>query len=371
MGMRWFAAMTLVIASLAAENGFAQSWVARMFAEKEHNFGTVARGADAVHRFAVRNIYKQDIELVNVRSSCGCTSPTIEPQTKVLKTGETGYVVASFNTRAFTGVHSATLTVEVKWNDKGVLRRGETQLRVHGNIRGDVVFNPGAVKFDAADQGSVSEEQVLVTYAGRSDWKIVDVRGASDDLEVELTQKQRHSQRVAYELLVRLKNSAPAGYFNEQLVLVTNDDQNPRIPIYVSGRVVPEISVAPEPLVLGDVTFGQQVSKKFIVRGKKPFRIVSVECDEDSFQFNMDDEPSDRHVVEIVFDANKDVGKVKQMIHIATDLGENFDATVTAYATVVPDKAEATATDPGADSGAGQGSTAGSASGSPGRVAAQ
>src|SRR5688572_24594288 len=122
MGMRWLRVTTVVIASFAAESACAEAWVAKMFAKKEHNFGTVARGADTVYRFPVKNIYKEDIELVNVRSSCGCTTPTLEK--KILKTGETGYVVASFNTRTFTGVHSATLTVEVKWNDKGIQRRG-------------------------------------------------------------------------------------------------------------------------------------------------------------------------------------------------------------------------------------------------------
>jgi hypothetical protein len=150
---------------------------------------------------------------------------------------------------------------------------------------------------------------------------------------------------VAYELLVRLKDTATAGYFNEQLVLVTNDAQNPRIPLYVSGRVVPEISVAPQPLILGEVSRGQQISKKLIVRGKKPFRIVAVKCDEDSFQFKTDDQASARHVVEIMFDAKKDVGKVKQTIHIATDLGESYHTTVTAYATVLPGE-ERTATVP-------------------------
>ena len=100
-------------------------------------------------------------------------------------------------------------------------------------------------------------------------------------LEVELTQTQRYTGRVAYELLVRLKDSAAAGYFNEQLVLVTNDEENPRIPIYVGGRIVPQISVAPESLMLGSVAHGQQVSKKVLVRGKTPFKIVSIQCDDE------------------------------------------------------------------------------------------
>jgi hypothetical protein len=369
MRIRSIAIAIFCVATGAAQLAHAEQWVDKMFAEREHNFGTVARGADTVYRFPVKNIYKQDIELVHVRSSCGCTSPSIEKP--IIKTGETGYIVATFNTRTFTGMHGATLTVEAKWNDRGIWRRGETQLRVNGNIRGDVVFKPGAIRFDAIDQGSPSEQEVEVTYAGRPDWKIVDVRGASDDLEVELSQRQRSSSRVAYDLVVRLKNTASAGYINDQLILVTNDDRNPRIPIHVSGRVVPAISVAPESVLLGDVAFGNQVSKKVIVRGKKPFRILSIKCDEDSFQFNVDDQPNERHVVEIVFDAKKEVGSVKQLIHITTDLGETFETTLTAYATVVEPKQEAATTDRGAAAHTSGGSTAGAASGSSGQVASQ
>ncbi len=341
-----------------------------MFAETKHDFGTVARGSDTSYRFPAKNIYKQDVELLSVRSSCGCTTPTIEK--KVLKTGDVGYVTATFNTRTFTGIHGATLTVEVRWNDNGSWLHGETQLRVDGNIRGDIVFTPGAIKFDAVDQGTPAEQKVVVTYAGRSNWKIVDVRGASDALEVELTQTQRYSGRVGYELLVRLKDSAAAGYFNEQLVLVTNDEENPRIPMYVGGRIVPLISVAPESLLLGDVAHGQQVSKKIVVRGKKPFKIVSIQCDDDDcFQFKTDDKSSDRHIVDITFNAKKDAGNVKEAIRIATDLGDKFHAGLTAYATIVPGASGATAKEPSATSAAGTAGAAGAAGTKPASVARQ
>ena len=349
MRLRALSVMAVVVGLLAAEHASAQNWVSKMFAEKEHDFGTVARGADTVYKIPVKNIYKQDVELVRVRSSCGCTSPTLEH--KLLKTGETGYVVAKFNTRTFDGVHSATLTVDVQWNDNGIIRSGEAQLHVHGNIRSDVVFQPGAVKFDGVDQGQKSEQQVRVTYAGRPDWKITDVRGASDDLEVELAETQRQSGRVSYELLVRMKDTAQAGYFNEQLVLVTNDGSNPRIPLHVEGRVVPEISVAPEALRFGDVAYGAAVPMKVLVRGKKPFKIVSVKSPSGAFEFKTDDRSSPRHVVEVVFAGKENPGPVKETIHITTDLGDTFDATLTAYATVLPAATEAPATEtPAAES---------------------
>jgi hypothetical protein len=372
MRMRFLAVAALFIAA-AQSACFADAWVSKMFAETKHDFGTVARGSDTSYRFAAKNIYKQDIELLSVRSSCGCTSPTIEK--KILKTGEVGYVTATFNTRTFTGVHGATLTVEVRWNDGGNWLQGETQLRVDGNIRGDIVFTPGAVKFDSIYQGAPAEQKVGVKYQGRSTWKIVDVRGASDALEVELTQTQRYSGLVSYDLLVRIKDSATPGYFNDQLVLVTNDEENPRIPIYVAGRVVPQISVAPESLLLGDVSQGQQVTKRMVVRGKKPFKILSIQCnDEDCFQFKTDNESSDRHIVDVTFNAKKGAGNLKESINIATDLGQKFHATLNVYATIVPGPSATAAKDAAATTTVAKPATAGTdaaAGRAPGNVARQ
>jgi hypothetical protein len=332
--------LAIVFASVTAGNAAAQQWVEKMLSVQKHDFGTVARGADTVFKFPIKNIYKQDVELVSVRSSCGCTSPTLEG--KLLKTGETGYVVASFNTRTFTGIHGATLTVTIAWFDNGIRRTGEAQMRVDGNIRGDVVFQPGAIRFENVDQGAASEQTAQVKYAGRGDWQVVDVRGATDEIEVELTERQRNAGQVVYDLLVRLKDSAPTGYFNQQLVLVTNDERNPRIPLHVEGHVVPGISVAPEPLVLGSVPRGETVSKRVVVRGKQPFRILKVEGNDELFQFKMDDESKATHYVEVVFSPKGDVGQVKQAIKIVTDKGESYHATLTAYATVV-DSATGTA----------------------------
>src|SRR4029078_5786443 len=107
MRVRVFAAAAILIAT-SASSCFAEAWATKLFAEKKHDFGTVARGSDTQFKFAAKNIYKQDIELLSVRSSCGCTTPTLDK--KVLKTGEIGYVTATFNTRTSPGLNGAQLT---------------------------------------------------------------------------------------------------------------------------------------------------------------------------------------------------------------------------------------------------------------------
>jgi hypothetical protein len=299
-----------------------------MFKVQKHDFGTVARGADVEHRFEVQNIYEETVHIASVRTSCGCTSPTLENQT--IQTWGKGYVVAKFNTRTFRGQHGATLTVTI---DKPF--PAEVQLRVEGNIRGDVVFHPGAIRFANVDQGSEHEQKVRVSYAGRSDWKIEDIRSASEFFQVEMTEVQRGGGRVDYDLVVRLSDQAPAGYFSDQLIVVTSDRNNSRIPLDVEGTIVPEISVSPNQLVLGEVEQGSEVTKRLVVKGKNPFRITSVECENDSFTFEAGEEAKSVHIITVKFRADRDPGKVQQKIRIATDRGNHIQATLDAYAEIV------------------------------------
>jgi len=322
-----------VFTGLFAEPAFAYEWAEKMFNKLEHDFGTVARGAETVYRFEITNLYKQPMQITGVSSSCGCTTPTIENGT--FKTHEKAYVVAKFNTHTHVGRKGATLTIRF-----APPYQAEVQVRVHGNIRSDVVFTPGAIQFGSVDQGTTKEQRISVNYAGRNNWKIMDITNDNDFFEVELQETSRHNGKVSYGLLVRLKDNLPAGYVKDQLTVVTNDGrpESQRIPLYVEGRVVPEISVMPEVLVLGKVESGKPITKKLIVRGKNPFRILDVNCGDDCFTFKTDENSKTLHFVELTYVPNSRLGLVKVPVQITTDRGPNRGATLMVSAMVLEAK---------------------------------
>ena len=318
-----------VMAAMLASPVSAQEWAEKMFNTRDHDFGTVARGAETVYRFEITNLYKQPMQITGVSSSCGCTSPTIENGT--FDTYEKAYIIAKFNTHTHVGRKGATLTVRF-----APPYQAEVQIRVHGNIRGDVVFTPGAVQFGSVDQGIAKEQRISVNYAGRANWQILDITNDNNHFEVELQETSRNGGRVSYELLVRLKDNLPAGYVKDQLTVVTNDSMadSQRIPLYVEGSIVPEISVKPEALVLGNIEQGKSVTKKLIVRGKKPFRILDVNCGDDCFTFKTDEDSKSLHFVELTFLPHSQAGAVKVPVEITTDLGPNRGATLMVSANV-------------------------------------
>ncbi len=116
---------------LAASPLFGQEWARKMFKVTEHDFGTCARNARAEYEFVFENLYMEDVHVAGVRTSCGCTTPSVVNPT--LKTYEKGAILAHFNTDHFLGQRGATLTVTI---DKPFY--AEVQLHVSGYIRSDV-----------------------------------------------------------------------------------------------------------------------------------------------------------------------------------------------------------------------------------------
>jgi hypothetical protein len=319
---------SLLLTVVAVSPCFGQEWAQKMFKVTDHDFGSVARGAKAEYRFVFENVFMEDVHIAGVRSSCGCTTPTIENPT--LKTYEKGAILAHFNTPTFLGQRGATLTVTI---DQPYF--AEVQLQVRGFIRSDVVIEPGSVQVGSIDQGSAADQAVTVSYAGRGDWQILDVRSDDPNITGKVVETGRDDGQVSYQLKVHVDPKAPAGYLNDHLMLVTNDASNQQIPVLIEGRIMPGITVSPTALFMGVVQPGQTVTRQLVVKSKKPFKILGVTCEDKSFKFDTSKEgqAKELHLVPVTFIAGTDAGRVTKTIKIQTDQGQ-MTPELAAYAVV-------------------------------------
>jgi hypothetical protein len=311
--MSWFAIPLCLMASSVAR---AEQWAKDMFDRTSHDFGTVARGAAVEHRFALENIYVEDVHVAKVVSTCKCHNAKIVNPT--LKTYEQGEIVVKIDTRKFIGRKDATVRVVF---DKPY--KAEVQLQTYCYIRSDVVFEPGSAQFGSIQRGAEAEKKLTVNYAGRSDWKIVEVESPQPYLDTEIREVSRSVSDAMYELVVRLKGTAPVGYIRDHLMLVTND-HNPkarRVPIAVEATVAAAITARPSPLPLGVLRTGQTVTRNLVVQAKSPFRILKITGPDERFRFALSDAPKPLQLVPVTFAAGDDTGKVGGTIRIETDLG--------------------------------------------------
>ena len=131
----------------------AQEWAKKMFSELSHDFGTVNKEERPVHKFEIKNIYNETISITNLRSSCGCTSVSLDKRT--LKTGEVATLTAKYNSHIFDGFKQATITVSF-----GAPFYGETILQVKGNIVRGVNIKPKNIEFGEVNSTSIPAKQI-------------------------------------------------------------------------------------------------------------------------------------------------------------------------------------------------------------------
>ena len=324
--LRGLAALLILLTGTSV--GAAENWADKMFDHTSHKFGVVATGAKAEHRFPFTNTYEEDVLVVSMRSSCGCSSPKATKQ--VVKKLETAEIVVSLDTRKFSHRKDATTTIAFqfeKYTDQGLLKspKAEVRLQTYAYIRQDVVLTPGSVQFGSVREGTASRKEVKLSYAGSNTWRIIDVKCDNPHLQVQAAETGRGSGLVKYVIQAGLKDDAPAAYLREHITLITNDD-NPnskRVLIAVEGIIEPAVSVNPSPLSFGIVEPNKPVTKSIVITADDPFKVVAASGSDGRFQFVVPTRLSKTQVVRVVFTPDFHRGPFDGKITIETDISNH------------------------------------------------
>ncbi len=310
--------------------GFAaQDWARRMFPTTDHDFRVVGRGTTAEYHFEFTNPYKESVRVASVRTSCGCTTPSVTRN--LVRSRETAAVVAKLNTDTHIGDKSAVITVVF---DEPFY--AEVQLSVRGHIRTDVTCSPPEVNFGEVIPGTDKRQDVVITHSGGTNWEILDVRSHCSDLVVALSPAERSPGIVRYRMSVKTKDTLAAGELRERLTLVTNDSRFPTIDLAVTGRVRPALEISPAALNFGTVRIGETVEKRLVVRAERPFAIERIEPGDSRYEVDVPVGEKQLHFVKVRFTATEPIGNRSDEIRISTDLGGGKASACLATVSVQP-----------------------------------
>jgi hypothetical protein len=308
--------VSVAVVALAAVAAPAQQqpWAAKMFKEGlTHDFGSVPRGAQLLHRFTLTNIYAVRMEITEIKSGCGCV--TADATKRVLEPRESTTIDVKMDAHRFIGSKSVAIRVTV-----GPEFISSAELRVTANCRPDIVFNPGEVNLGTVVRGTTPSQTIDVEYAGSLPWTVSEVVAKDMPLDVALTEMYRRPGKVGYQVRVTLKPDAPDGLLKEDIFLKTNDPGSPLVPILVQASVQPAVSVSPSTLSLGTVKLGELVTRRVVVRGNRPFRVTGVEGTGDGISCDpAGTTPGPVQILTFKFQLAQ-AGDIKREVRIKTDL---------------------------------------------------
>jgi hypothetical protein len=324
------ALLTLLLATAALSPGQTPEWADKLFAPGgvSHDFGNVPRGATLVHRFPVTNIYAVPLTFTQIRPGCGCVTATASASPLAPK--ETGYIEVQMDARKFSGSKSVTIQVTV-----GPDFVSTAALQVTANSRSDVVCNPGEVNFGIVASGQKPLQTLDVEYAGALDWRVQGIADHSLPLETAIQELYRRPGEVGYRLAVTLKPDAPPGAFKHELLLKTNDPASPTMPVLVEGNVQAALTVAGAPVKFEGGKVGAEQSKRVLVNGLKPFRIVAIEGQTYGLTAEQASAATQVHPLTIRWTPSQ-AGPFKTELRVKTDLDGGATVTIPVEGTAAP-----------------------------------
>jgi hypothetical protein len=318
MRNRFLALAALAILTASAS---AQGWAEKMFPEGlTHDFGTVARGTQLLHKFKITNIYAVRMEITSIKSGCGCV--TASAAKLVLEPRESTTIEVRMDARRFSGPKSVGIRVTV-----GPEYINSAQLTVTANSRADVVFNPGQVSFGTVTRGQVLTQTIDVEYAGKLPWQVTEVVAKDVPYSVSITELYRQPGRlggagkVGYRLSATLKEDAPVGTLTHHVYLKTNDSASPLVPVLIEANVQSALTVTPKTLSLGNVKTATALTRRVVVRGNRAFRVTGIEGTGDGIELGAELPGKDAEVQFVTFKCQFDTpGAFKREVKIKTSL---------------------------------------------------
>ncbi|MHC4878861.1 MAG: DUF1573 domain-containing protein [Planctomycetota bacterium] len=302
-----------------------ENWAVKMFEKTSHDFGVVARGSDVSYRLKLKNLYKEDVHISDVRTTCGCSAG--EPSHTTLKSLEEAYVEIKMDTRKFMRRKDSNVIVAF---DAPLYQ--EVTIPITAYIRTDVVVEPGSAQFGKVQQDTGAERVLKVAYAGREDWKIKSVKSGNEFLDAAVKEASREGGRVDYDVTVSLKPGAPVGALRHLITLITDDENNPEVPILAEAEIRPDIEVNPAVVALGTMTPGQSKTVSVVLRGTKPFKVESVTCQKvkDVFEVRLPSKPAPVQVIPLTVTAPEQPGTLDEQLSVSID-GRKEPVTFRAY----------------------------------------
>jgi Protein of unknown function (DUF1573) len=335
--MRRFLACVALVSStvfcgspaLAAE----PDWITRVFPERTHDFGIVARGSQVRYTFPVINRTDMEVRIVDWKTKCGCTN--VRVGSKVIPPGTQTTVEATIDTTRFSGPKASGLTLVL---DRPVVT--EVDLNMNCFIRADITLSPGLVDFGVVRPSQQAAATALtLNYAGgRPGWEIADMKTQSASVKAVAKELGRTADgRIQWQVTATLEPGLQNGFFRDEISIITNDSPPQTIPISVVANVQGAVSVTPSIINFGPLKPGQSASKVVRVRSSSPFAIKNLSGSQPSLTA-AEEKPgsSAEHTVNITLKAPSDLsGPFHAILEVESDLKDEPPAKIKAFATIV------------------------------------
>lgn len=246
------------------------------FSTPQVDAGEVKSGAPLRKPFVFQNSGPDAVDILEVRSSCGCLTPKLDQ--RHYAPGETGAILMEVNTLGqAAGAHT--------WSAHVTYRFGQTieerTLQMSARVVREVMVEPAALTIYA---GNAVHHDIRVTDRRPKAFSIRQVVSSSEHVKPRLTDLQRDQDgHVVQTIRLEIAADCPDGRHDDALTIHTDDLEYAelRVPVTILKRAQKSLTALPN-LVNLNVAAGQPVPSRIILvkdGSDRPVVVDRVEAD--------------------------------------------------------------------------------------------
>ncbi len=228
------------------------------------DFGTVLPGESLEASIELKNIGGENLQIKNLRTSCGCAPATIEQES--LSPGQTTRINVNMHAPPQPGTFNHMVLFET--NDS---RHQQVHMPLKGKAEWPVDVKPSMITVPTLRVGEVFSRELRVFRTDRERISGLSIKSSNSKIKVSKP-TTRGLEQVIEVSVATDKLGKIEGY----LQIDTKDSHRPNIVVPVRANIIEDSQVRPDKLLLGQKTVNEQVACEVVVILPKEDKVVEI-----------------------------------------------------------------------------------------------
>lgn len=295
-----------------------------------HDFGDVEQGKAVTTQFEFTNVGDEDLEILDVATSCGCT--TAKPEKNIYKPGESGSIPVTFNSKRFSGAITKRVTITTNTPSKP-----KVEVTIKAEVLVDVNLKPESIFMAKAMPGMVTESKIEASTTKLAKLEISDVKIEPEFLSAEAVRVDDKNVNI----VVKADGSKfPAGKnrLNGYMTFKTNSKNQETVRASITINVEHPIRVTPRNVYFYASKAGK--SRKMMVNMRstqgQDFKVLTMSSDLDFLELSNGKDDALVKLINVVLSDKAPQGKFQGTITLKTDMKGQEEIQVPVRGSVVP-----------------------------------
>lgn len=297
---------------------FAQEAGAKIeFKKDTHEFGEIDQGESVSVDFEFTNTGNEPLEILDVKTSCGCTSA--KPTKSTYQPGEAGVIPVTFNSAKFS--NAITKKVTVTTNDTA---NPKTTLVIKGTVVKEINVSPISLTlFNIGRDEKDLVREITVNTNRLPKLEVSNISSSLDFLTFE-TSKVDDKKTVIKVKVDTEKMPTGTSMFNGTIKFDTNGEKDKSVVVRTNIRVKDPLSPIPRSVYFFNSKTGQTRSTVVNLSASKGknFSIKEIKSDLEFVKAEVTEEGEEGKKLTVTLGENAAEGRFSGMITITTDMAE-------------------------------------------------